>query len=264
MQQQQEQFYYTIKNCVKYEPLKKLLHNVFRGFLFFMITIKILNWEKWNIRTGGIARPFWFSFSNQFFQDPAVAELDVNEIVVFVYLLCEASQANNKGEFELSVKKFERSNAISQHILFKALDKLVLLKKIKSSRTHAERTPNDTRQDKTEQDKTNNTKSVVAPPVFDLEKIFKEYPKRLGNQNKKQGMQRLTKFIKNEDDFNKALQAVHKYKNHCVETKKDNTPFVKQFGTFFDSRGDWLEWVDFSNSKTQEDWKKRMMEMLHD
>lgn len=83
--------------------------------------------------------------------------------------------------------------------------------------------------------------------VFDFELIYKSYPKRLGASNKGKGIIKLKRLIKSQQNFDDALNAVTCYKKHCDDTKKTGTELVKMFSTFFDSNGDWREWVNFKS-----------------
>lgn len=172
------------------------LINGFLGVFYFLIerlgnclevlTIKFINWEKYNIRSGGIKRPFWFSFSNQFFLDPFIFELSDKEKVSFIFLLCEASAANNNGELDVSHVKFTRFTNIDCLILNLLIEKLLKSNIISCSRTDRERIANGTlqditlhnktRQNKTEQDISPKRKSVREPVDKTLgSKIWEEY-----------------------------------------------------------------------------------------
>ena len=95
--------------------------------------------------------------------------------------------------------------------------------------------------------KENNT---LCDPVgsradeWDLDQIYRAYPKRKGNANKGLGMKRLAKLIKTEADFDLALKAVRGYHAHLTSTGKIGTEFVAMFSSFWDAHGDWKAWAE--------------------
>lgn len=86
-------------------------------------------------------------------------------------------------------------------------------------------------------------------PEFSFDDIYNAYPKRMGSMNKAKGMEKLKRLIKNKSDFDDALIAVQRYNEFCVETKKVKTELVKMFSSFFDSNGDWREWINYKKEK---------------
>jgi len=92
----------------------------------------------------------------------------------------------------------------------------------------------------------NNTCAVSSDdstPRYDLERIYQEYPKRRGSQNKAKGLERLKKMIKTDADYEIALESVRRYKSHLISENKIGTEFVKMFSSFWDLLGDWREWA---------------------
>lgn len=72
-----------------------------------------------------------------------------------------------------------------------------------------------------------------------LESIFKLYPKRKGDQGKARGFDRLRKFSLGQlEQFKKAVVA---YARHCVDARKVDSEYVKQFATFTNKI--WEEWL---------------------
>lgn len=85
---------------------------------------------------------------------------------------------------------------------------------------------------------------------YDLEKIYQEYPKRSGGQNKKAGLVRLKGIIKTKADYELALLAVKNYSLHLTATNRIGTEFVKMFSSFWDRQGDWKEWAVKQNHQS--------------
>jgi len=198
-----------------------------------LITIKFNNWDKYNIRSGGIKRPFWFSFSNQFFTDSTMFDFSSEEKLTFIYLLCEASQTNKNGEVVVSEEKYKRFTDIKIQVLNAVVDKLLQLEIISSSRTGRVRDAYGTLQDKTEQDKTRQNNIQT----FDFDFLYSKYPLKKG---KTDGIGKLKKLIKCEEDFELVSRAIDKYIHH-IKTNGTEAKYIKHFSTFVSSWRDWLD-----------------------
>lgn len=85
--------------------------------------IRINNWEKYQQRTSGYKRCWWFSLSNKFLEDPEIWELNNAEKIAYLYILCQASQAN-KDTITISVKHAQRSSDIEPKALKSVIGKL--------------------------------------------------------------------------------------------------------------------------------------------
>jgi hypothetical protein len=92
--------------------------------------------------------------------------------------------------------------------------------------------------------------TIKVEPKFDLEILYKQYPKRQGNQRKAAGLKSLSKIIKQQTDFDDALRAVKNYKHHAITSKTEGTPMVAMFATFFGRDEIWKEWIDRSAEST--------------
>lgn len=81
------------------------------------------------------------------------------------------------------------------------------------------------------------TQVTHAPSTqrFDLEKLYQTYPKKRG---KTPGLKRLTKEIKNEDDYLKLEKAILNY-SRCV--KDTQLQYILHFSTFTSQWRDWIE-----------------------
>ncbi len=231
------------------------------------IKIKFNNWDKYNKRAKDIRNPFWFSMSNNFFYDPEFYEFTAEEKCTFFYLLAECSRGSKYGECTIIATHYARITGFKDKVLYTTLDKLLKLKVAAEWRQDGGGNPASTGQDRTEQDNTGiNTLVVSSKPTetvkFDLELIYKAYPKRLGENRKKIGLVRLGKIVGGQEDFDLAMRAVVNYKSHQEKIGKIGTEFVKQFAVFWDSQGDWTEWAAIDSNDTKTDWKTRMMEKL--
>lgn len=81
--------------------------------------------------------------------------------------------------------------------------------------------------------------------LFNLETLYEKYPKKIG---KKKGLERLTRKIKTQTDFDNCSLAIDRYAEYC---KQNNTEkqFIKQFDTFATSYEDYLD-EDFGKTTT--------------
>lgn len=197
--------------------------------------IKFNNWEKYQPRKD-YKHPWWFALSNDFPTNPNFHGFTDLEKLCVIYLLCEASKQAKNGEFEIDDKRYPIIIGLKLTVIVQTVDKL----KERGICTESV-------QDLYTQNSTvHNSTLLVGPadaPKIDLEEIYREYPKRAGKQGRGKGLEKLGKLVKTVDDFEEALAAVQNYKRQMVREKKIGTEFVKQFVNFFDSRGDWKEWL---------------------
>ena len=68
--------------------------------------VKFNNWEKYNKRAKEYKNPVWFSFENDFATNRNFFDFSDQERLIFIYLLCEASQQNKQGRLELEIDHF--------------------------------------------------------------------------------------------------------------------------------------------------------------
>jgi len=79
------------------------------------IEIEIINWNKYQPRRD-IKHPRYFAMSNQFFDDPDVFGLNSTDVMVWFYVLCQASKKRsplvqiNIGHIEFLFSKFMPKN----------------------------------------------------------------------------------------------------------------------------------------------------------
>lgn len=86
------------------------------------IEIEIINWSKYN-RRGEIKTPRWFALNNRILEDPLFAEFTHEEIVAWIYILCQASQKNS-SRISLFFKHANRVCSISKTVLLSTIDKM--------------------------------------------------------------------------------------------------------------------------------------------
>lgn len=235
------------------------------------LILKINGWEKYNPRKD-IKHPSWFAFSNRMIEDPDFFDFSHGEFKAWIYILSRASQENN-ATIKVNFRHAERVCGISTSDLLQAISRCQKLGLIDSEyvhertqdvqertdhvrtrtdeshiattelfqelnepvriRTESERTREPTeqtnKQDKTRQDKTNK-----QLPVFDLEKIYAEYPRKEG---KKKGMERLKKVVTSQEKYDQVLLATKNYRKAKEFTEHQ---FLMHFSTFVGVFEDWL------------------------
>jgi hypothetical protein len=78
-----------------------------------------------------------------------------------------------------------------------------------------------------------------------LEAIYRAYPKRLGNQNKGDGLKALSRQLISDQDFADCLTASNNTRTHFENKKQIGTEFVPQFKTWCGSAENprWREWI---------------------
>ncbi len=237
------------------------------------IRLSVCDWEKYNGRTD-VKVKSWFRFQNNFFDNNKINNLSIEEKLIFIWLLCEASKCENDMFFigDSFLRHIQRIHQRStQQSVQRTIEKLKQLQLIEvrtiRGRYAGVKVLDATLHDITEHDITEHDKGEKSPVDdlndFDLEFIYKSYPKRLGDQRKKVGMARLKKLIKNRVDYDLAIKAVSNYYAMQQKNGKIGSEYIKQFGTFWDSYGDWVEWANInSDDSLKSDWKAKMMERL--
>ncbi|NCX93450.1 MAG: hypothetical protein EBX40_02095 [Gammaproteobacteria bacterium] len=68
--------------------------------------LKFKNWEKYNKRAKEYKNPVWFSFENDFATNRNFFDFTDQERLIFIYLLCEASQQNKQGGLDIEIEHF--------------------------------------------------------------------------------------------------------------------------------------------------------------
>lgn len=236
------------------------------------IRIRINNWEKYNGRLD-VKRASWFRFQNNFFDDNKINNLEIEEKFIFIWLLCEASKCDNDMFFvdDSLLRSIQRIHQrSSQRDIQRIINKLkklqlVTVLTIRGRYADVEQTIA-TLQDSTLQDKTihsscDSKESHVSE--FSLDDIYNAYPKRLGASGKGKGIAKLKRLITSQADYDLAMRAVTNYTALQKKNGKIGTEYIKQFATFWDSMGDWVEWANMQTEvESKEDWKAKMIARL--
>ena len=88
------------------------------------------------------------------------------------------------------------------------------------------------------QDNTNKKRkrAVAVAPEFDIESVYERYPRKLG---KSEGLKRLAREIKSDEDWSALMQAVIQFAKHH-QVKSTEEKFIPYFSTWVTSWRDWL------------------------
>lgn len=207
------------------------------------VTIEIINWEKYNPRAD-VKASSWYRKAHSIHFDPEWAHLSAEEMNVWDFLLATASM-KNKSQLLCSVVAFARGARVSEKELTSALEKLETLQCVAAHVTDTSRTRNvhDTHTCLRTDGRTDDIggSSEPAQPAFDFEFLFKEYPRRKGDQGKKRALARCVREFSTPAKYDALLLAVRNYRRYCDRERSTGTEFVKQFVTFVN--GAWEEWV---------------------
>lgn len=130
------------------------------------VTIKFCNWEQYNKRAKEYKNPVWFSFQNDFATNRNFYDFTDQQRLIFIYLLCEASQQNKAGSLTIEVEHFcyhtrqkpkdvhATIQKLMQKQILEARDRDGIVTGSCRDRDLAVTEQNRTEQDRTEQDRT--------------------------------------------------------------------------------------------------------------
>ena len=90
------------------------------------IRIHIVSWEKFNVRKD-VKTPSWFRMQHDFFTNPHFYSFTAEEMVCWLYLLCEQSKisaSNNKTGLRVHANHFTVCTRLSEKVLHRTIEKL--------------------------------------------------------------------------------------------------------------------------------------------
>jgi hypothetical protein len=70
------------------------------------IKLRFAKWEQYNKRAKEYKNPIWFSFQNDFATNRNFHDFTDQQRLIFIYLLCEASQQNDAGNLTIELAHF--------------------------------------------------------------------------------------------------------------------------------------------------------------
>lgn len=188
----------------------------------FKITVK--NWEKWNPSPNKTTT--YFRFSNNFFEDPIIAQLSTRQQMTFVFILtrCSIMRTSSVLLCDFIVTSSVPHRGVMVTSTLSKLSELGLIdlqkerKKEKKDNTFA------------------HSPQAAKMSVLNFEAVYERYPRKIGKQA---GFKKLEKIIKTESDLENFKKAVENFREAMAKEKRevDKIPY---FSTFVNS-----QWQDF-------------------
>ena len=229
------------------------------------ITVTIGNWESYKGR-GDVKHNSWFRCSNRLLEDPDFYKWKPEELLVWIYIMSQASQKNS-GAVRINFEHAERVSRLKRATVLSAIEKLESLGIAAAGVTDAVRARNadgtdtcatDRQTDKTGQtDRTAAAHSPVrARELFD--KALREYPLK---EKGPKALERFREQIKTDADFEALLRALANYKAMLGLAENSWRKPKQTFAAFLGTTSSGFFWRDFIEWKAQEsvsgiDWKK--------
>ena len=209
-----------------------------------MLSVTILNWEKYNPRKD-VIRSSWFRLENDLLEHPDFFSFSNGEMLSLIYLFSQASKRNT-GSLSINFEHAQVVCRIKEKDLRSAIDKLLELKVISVHDTsaYADVTPTvrarpdpAATNERTNDTNERNEHAQLKPSDREFEEAYAEYPRKEG---KSRGMAKLKAQIKTTASLKDFKAAVGRYlehtRQHAVEPK-----FIKHFSTFVTEWKDWLD-----------------------
>jgi hypothetical protein len=200
--------------------------------------IEIINWDKYNPKRDQQSYT-WLRLNNDIATDPDLFGLSAAQKFVWIEILCQASR-KNKGTILVNLEQISHVTQVKIQEIMELID---FLEQKPICRTHDNaRSPivvgttptNETN----ERDETNETNEQTPKNLkFDFEILYKKYPLKKG---KADGISRLKKTIKTQEDFDLCSKAIDKYTQQLI-LERTEPKFIKHFSTFVSTWKDWLD-----------------------
>lgn len=209
--------------------------------------IEVINWEKYNPRKD-VKHSSWLRLENKTWRDPKLFDLSNDEKMVWIAVLCIASE-ENKSTFFISINQIALNLRIKTNVVEATIEKLQQLELVHvhvtdtlrmrdghertriatNERTNVTNERNEHSSSKTSFDGQRNK--------FDFNSLYQKYPRKVGKQ---QGIAKCKVQVKTPEDFDLLSKAIDNYTAYC---KKQGTEakYIKHFSTFMTSWRDWLD-----------------------
>lgn len=202
------------------------------GKFMKMISVTILNWDKFNPRNDR-ANYAWFRFQNDFFQSQNLFGMSDAQIILFMVCLCEASK-KNKSTIDINIEYVATIRKLSIEKINQGFRELVKRGVITTaeSRQEAGQEPSLLLATNERTNDTNDTRHLTI--VENFEEFYALYPKKVA----KAAAKRVYLKIANENDHDKIMEALNRYRLHLLKEKTE-AKFIRHPTTFLNNLGDW-------------------------
>lgn len=213
-----------------------------------IITVTIPNWSKFNPRSDR-ANFTWFRFENDFFHDERIFALNPQQVIVYLFLLCQASKKNKETvqislEYASAILKLKKQE-IENNIQWLHNAGLMTAESRHDDGESPGVIPATRRDERDERDE-----RTILPTSSEFESLYRIFPRKEGKQK---GLASCKAQIKTREDFELLQGAINRYIKYCAKNSVEPR-FVKHFSTFMNS---WRDWLDpdtgtFEKPKTEE------------
>lgn len=199
-----------------------------------LITIEVLNWERFNERKD-VKHSSWFRLEHSLGFDPEWAHFDAEEKWLWIFILCTASM-KNRGTIAVSEKTLVNGAGVSAEKVSSCLQKLKDKKAVRirnGDATSSQRIRSATNE------RTNKTNE--QGDALDFEAVWQKYPRKV---NKTEARTRFLRLIKTPEDFADLARAIDAYAAHCVREKTE-PKYVKHMSSFIgvENAQPWRDWL---------------------
>lgn len=198
-----------------------------------IIEVEVLGWEKYQHHNGDKTY-HWFKLYNSIIDDPKIVSLTARQLKLWIYLLCMASKQRS-SVCTLSTRHVHMWCNTRTHVVHKLIFSLeqfqlvrVISGTLEKSRVEESR--------KILLIKSKKSKPEASDSVFDFDKIYGEYPRKIG---RKSGYKAFLKQIKTQENYNNLAKACNNYAMHCRKNDIE-LRFIKHFSTFMNHWEDWV------------------------
>ncbi len=199
------------------------------------VAIEILNWDDFNYRKD-VKAATWFRLSHGLLMGhPEFYDFSHSELVAWIYILSLAS-SRSKSTFLLNFELARMHIKLDRKTILSAIEKLVRNQciRVHVTPTLRERDAHVTQTGSTQH---NITRHNTTHTIFDLEKVYERYPKKVGKKN---GIKKAKSIATDPEKYKNLMVAVENYSQY-VASNKVESKFVKQFDTFM---GCWEDWIN--------------------
>jgi len=206
--------------------------------------LRFFNWEKYNPPSSKTNS--WFRLNSNLPGRMVWDALNHNEFRVFIYLLCQANESDERGNIHLSTDATTVRCTVSKKEVLRTIQKLkelrILEERSPSGRwiRSEQSCPTNETNERNETNETNilSDSGVPEPRLnLDFESLYVKYPRKEG---KRRGLVICRAQIKTQEDFELLSRAIEKYRDHVRANGKE-AQFIKIFSTFM---GEWRDWLE--------------------
>lgn len=205
--------------------------------------IEVNNWDEYNPRKDLKSMP-WFRVESDIGTSEKLFSVPAEGRWLWIFILSTCAKKHS-GKINLNIEFTSHQTGISTKKIkeyIQAFENIGLVTDLSNSdRSSSSSRSNPIGNVPNEHNEHNEHNEQNEQPVFDLEDIYKLYPRKEG---KKKGIEKLTKTIKTQEDFERVKKAVINY-SIKIERESIEAKFIKHFATWVNCWEDY-ELIQFS------------------